>query len=115
MSLLEAMAAGCAVVATSVGGIPDVVRDGENGLLVPAGDTRALQEAIARLIADPALAKRLGAAARATIAARFTPERALDQLSEIYSSLGVSANEETGVRPGFRSRETPGLTPRSST
>ncbi|HYC36430.1 MAG TPA: glycosyltransferase family 4 protein [Usitatibacter sp.] len=98
MSLLEAMAAGCAVVATRVGGIPDVVRDGENGLLVEPGDTRALQAALERLVADPALARRLGAAARATIAARYTPERAMERLEQIYAGLGVA---KPGTVPAF--------------
>ena len=99
MSLLEAMAAGCAVVASRVGGIPDVVSDGDNGLLVEPGDTEALAAAIARLAADPALAQRLGERARATIAARFTPEPALQRLGQIYSSLGVT--KEPGTVPVF--------------
>ena len=90
VSLLEAMAAGCAVVASSVGGIPAVVEDGFNGLLVPPGDSRALERALARLIADPALAREMGRAARATIANRFTPERTVAQVEELYSELGVA-------------------------
>jgi len=95
MSLLEAMAAGCPVVATSVGGIPDVVRDGVNGLLVPLGDARALGEALRRLINDPQLARRLGDAARATIAAGYTVERSVERLGQIYTALGVP---QTGDR-----------------
>jgi glycosyltransferase involved in cell wall biosynthesis len=89
MSLLEAMAAGCAVVATRVGGIPDVVQDGANGMLVGARDPGGLAEAIARLLADPALAAKLGHAARATVARGHSPEAALRKLGEIYSDLGV--------------------------
>ena len=99
VSLLEAMAAGCAVVATSVGGIPDVVEDGFNGLLVPAGDSQALERALARLLADPELAREMGLAARATIANRFTPERTVAQVEELYSELGVGRD-----RPAPRPR-----------
>lgn len=91
VSLLEAMAAGCPVVASDVGGIPDVVVDGFNGLLVPAGDAGALARAMRRLLADPALAAEMGRAARATIASRFTPERAVAKLESVYSGFGINA------------------------
>jgi glycosyltransferase involved in cell wall biosynthesis len=90
MSLLEAMAAGCAVVATRVGGVPDTVHDGVNGLLVGAGNPAILAEAIARLLADPALARRLGRSARSTIARRHSAGAAVGRLGEIYSDLGVT-------------------------
>jgi colanic acid/amylovoran biosynthesis glycosyltransferase len=69
VALLEAMSAGCAVVASAVPGIVDVVQDGVNGLLVAPGDAEGLAAAIDRLLADPALAERLGRAARETAAA----------------------------------------------
>ena len=90
MALLEAMAAGCPVVASAVGGIPDVVADGVNGLLVPPNDPRALQAAIARLLSDPALARRLGAAARDTVASRYTVEKSVERVEQIYQSLGTA-------------------------
>lgn len=62
--LLEAMAAGRPCVATAVGGVPDVVQDGIDGLLVPHGDAGALARALDRVLADPALARRLGEAGR---------------------------------------------------
>lgn len=71
-ALLEGMACARPVVASGVGGIPDVVQDGENGLLVPAGDVVALAVAINALLADPAGRAQLGAAARQTVLARFT-------------------------------------------
>lgn len=89
MSVLEAMAAGCPVVATRVGGIPDLVTDGVDGLLVPPGDPRALAAALQRVLRDRDFAQRLGNAARQTIAKRFTAERSLERLEQIYAGLGV--------------------------
>jgi glycosyltransferase involved in cell wall biosynthesis len=67
-TVVEALAVGCPVIATSVGGVPEVVRDGENGLLVAPGDSRALANAIARLLSDDALRERLSAAAPGSVA-----------------------------------------------
>jgi glycosyltransferase involved in cell wall biosynthesis len=89
MSLLEAMAAGCPVVATNVGGIPDLVTDGVDGLLVPPGDPHALAAALQRILRDPAFARALGNAARQTIANRYTAERSLERLEQLYAGLGV--------------------------
>jgi glycosyltransferase involved in cell wall biosynthesis len=89
MSLLEAMAAGCPVIATDVGGIPDVITHGVNGLLVPVGDRDALALALHRLLVDRDLAAELGCAARETIRRRFTTEHAIERLDQIYSGLGV--------------------------
>jgi glycosyltransferase involved in cell wall biosynthesis len=61
LAILEAMSAGCPVVATEVGGIPEVVRDGITGLLVPPGDADALAEAILKILTDPERAKELAA------------------------------------------------------
>ena len=88
MSLLEAMAAGCAVVATRVGGIPDAVHDEVDGLLVPEGDTPALARALTRLLSDPELARRLGAAARESVASAHAPSQAVERLGRLYASLG---------------------------
>ena len=71
--LLEAMAAGKPVVASAVGGNLELVRDGENGLLVPYGDERALSEALVRLAAEPGLAERLAERARDEARARSWP------------------------------------------
>src|SRR5260221_3880926 len=89
VSLLEAMAAGCPVIATDVGGIPDVVADGVNGLIVPLRDRDALALALHRLLVDRRLAARLGREARNTIARRYTVEQALERLEQIYSAFGV--------------------------
>lgn len=67
-TVVEALAVGCPVIATAVGGVPEVVRDGENGLLVPPGDAGALGAAISRFFSDVDLRARLAAAAPGTVA-----------------------------------------------
>ncbi len=89
VALLEAMAAGCPVVATRVGGIPDLVTDGVDGLLVPPRDPEALANAIRRVLTDPTLARHLGSNARATVATHFSPERAMERLENVYLGLGA--------------------------
>jgi glycosyltransferase involved in cell wall biosynthesis len=71
LSILEAMAAGLPVVASRVGGIPEVVADGETGLLVPPGDPQRLAAAVEHLLADPPLRRRLGEAGRRRVAEHF--------------------------------------------
>ena len=99
MSLLEAMAAGCPVVASRVGGIPDAVHDGTEGLLVPAGDVAALAAALARVLSDRDLAARLGASAQVAIARRHSPAAAIDRIGRIYASLGLVPG--AGRAPAF--------------
>lgn len=90
LSLLEAMASGLPAVATAVGGVPEVVRDGVEGLLCPAGDRAALADALGRLTADPALRVRMGAAARQRVLDRFTIDHCLDGLLASYhASIGA--------------------------
>jgi glycosyltransferase involved in cell wall biosynthesis len=67
-TIVEALAVGTPVIATAVGGVPEVIREGENGLLVPAGDAAALTAAIARFFADDDLRRRLSEAARESVA-----------------------------------------------
>jgi glycosyltransferase involved in cell wall biosynthesis len=86
MALLEAMAMELPVAATAVGGVPDVLRDGVEGLLVPARDPEALARALETLVADPALRARLGAAGRATVAARFGAAAMQDRLFALYGA-----------------------------
>lgn len=85
--IIEAMAAGRPVVATRVGGVPEVVVDGETGLLVPPEDPQALAEAIRRVVRDPALARRLGAAGRRRAQAFFSAERMAEQTAALYREL----------------------------
>jgi glycosyltransferase involved in cell wall biosynthesis len=86
MALLEAMAWGRAIVATAVGGVPDTIADGEEGLLVPPSDPAALAAALARLAGDAGLRARLGAAARER-ARRLNAEEVTDRLDAIYREL----------------------------
>jgi glycosyltransferase involved in cell wall biosynthesis len=79
------------VVASAVGGIPEVVADGVSGYLVAPGDKVSLERALRRLLLDRALGQRVGAAARETARLRFSPERALPQLEDIYRALGLAA------------------------
>lgn len=86
----EAMATGIAVIATAVSGTPELVRDGEHGLLAPAGDAPALASAIARLADDAELRARLAAAGHARVRAEFTLERMLDRYEDLLHRV-VSA------------------------
>ena len=88
--LVEAMACGLPVVTTGVSGIPELVVDGVNGLLVPSEDPQALAEAIARLHRDPALAERLGRAAQAAVRERFDGERLAGRLALLFQPLVAS-------------------------
>jgi L-malate glycosyltransferase len=85
--LLESMAAGAPVVATQVGGTPEAIADGSNGVLVPPGDSGAMAKAIANLLADPEKARRLGAAARQSINERFSMERMVSATEQLYDAL----------------------------
>jgi glycosyltransferase involved in cell wall biosynthesis len=86
-SLLDAMASGKPIVATSVGGIPEVVVDGVTGLLVPPRDHHAMAAAIVRLLKDAALRDRMGAAARALVRKKFSAERMVQETLRVYERL----------------------------
>ena len=89
VTVLEAMARGRAVVATPVGGTPEVVADGETGVLVPPRDPRALAEEIGRLLADPELRERMGRAGRERVARHFSEEAMTRRVLEIYDELAA--------------------------
>lgn len=84
LAVLEAMFAARPVVASRVGGIPEAVRDGEEGLLVPPADPAALAAALRRLLLDPPLRQRLGRAGRARAEARFTVQAMTDRYERLY-------------------------------
>jgi glycosyltransferase involved in cell wall biosynthesis len=85
MALLEAMAFGLPVVATRVGGIPDVIEDGENGLLIQPDRTDELADALRRLTSDPGLRERLGKLARARVQGLASAEIVAERWRTIYS------------------------------
>jgi glycosyltransferase involved in cell wall biosynthesis len=84
--LLEALASGAGVVATSAGGIGSVVRDGANGLLVPERDAAALADAIRALLESPERRRALGEAARREVAARFGWDRVAERFERVYDA-----------------------------
>ncbi len=85
--LLEAMATGLPVIATTAGGTPEAVRHEQNGLLVPPDDARALADAIARLMTEPELHARIGAQGAADVQARWTFPRYIDRLERLYTAI----------------------------
>ncbi len=86
-ALVEAAAAGRPIVASDVTGCREVVRDGIEGLLVPRGDVDAAARALMRLVADPDLRARLGAAANARFRERFTEEAVIRTMTQLYAGL----------------------------
>jgi glycosyltransferase involved in cell wall biosynthesis len=105
--LLEAMALGVPVVATAVAGIPRLVRDGENGLLVEAGNVTALAGALSRLRDDTALRAQLGRAARQTVEARYSFRERMARIAALYDRVLNRPSSPNAPRPAFPSA--PGL------
>ena len=87
VSLLQAASAGVPIVASRAGGIPEAVRDGENGLLVPPGDVAALGAALAALLADPVRRRALGAGGRALMAREFSIDAMVEGNLAVYREL----------------------------
>jgi glycosyltransferase involved in cell wall biosynthesis len=84
---VEAMAMARPVVAAAVGGVPEIVRDGETGILVPPSDPAALAAAVRSLLDDPARAARLGAAGRARAQSRFSLTAHVDGVERVYAEV----------------------------
>jgi glycosyltransferase involved in cell wall biosynthesis len=87
VACLEAMAAGRAVVASRVGGLGQVIEDGETGLLVPPGEAAPLSQALSRLLGDPDLRQRLAKAGRARVLERHLPEQLVDAYAAMYERV----------------------------
>ncbi len=87
VSAIEALAGGRPVVATRVGGVPDVVRDGVDGFLVEPGDVDGMAERLSQLAADASLRHRMGEAGRASVHERYSVERLLDDVDRLYRRL----------------------------
>jgi glycosyltransferase involved in cell wall biosynthesis len=91
LPLLEAMAAGVPVISTDIPVVDEIVRDGENGLLIPYDDSAALARAILSVLDDPALRARLAAGGRRSLAERFDPQTLIERVVEVYRSVQQAA------------------------
>jgi glycosyltransferase involved in cell wall biosynthesis len=87
LAVVEAMASTRPVVAVARGGIPEIIRDGRDGLLIRDQDAEALTEALMRILKDPALAQSLGQAGRARVVEQFTPARQAARMAEVYRAV----------------------------
>jgi glycosyltransferase involved in cell wall biosynthesis len=97
--LVEAMAAGLPIVASRVGGIPDLIENGENGLLVPPADPSALAKAISDLLSDKKRRNRMGEAGK-KMCLPYSAEAMVQQIDDLYTDLleKYSNNQDTRVR-----------------
>jgi glycosyltransferase involved in cell wall biosynthesis len=87
LAIVEAMIRGRPVVATNVGGVPEIIDDGETGVLHEHGDSRGLARAIVRLIGDPQLARALGERAQRAVRVRFSEDQTLGAVCTLYDRL----------------------------
>jgi glycosyltransferase involved in cell wall biosynthesis len=97
IAVLEAMAASRAVVATTAGGLSEIVVDGETGLLVAPGDIEALARAILRLASSPESSARMGRRGRAVLEERFTVEAAIRKYEQLYEGLTTTSSRESSA------------------
>ena len=93
-SLIDAMACGKPVVATRVGGIPEVVADGETGFLVEPRDHGGMARALTSLLKDDALRRRMGEAGRARAQVRFSAGRMVQDTLRVYQRVAMHAHQE---------------------
>ena len=87
VSILEAMAYACAIAAAETGGIPQMITDGDTGLLVATKDAKSLQKGLESLLADAGLCRRLGERARKKVSEEFSIENNMEQLLKIYRKV----------------------------
>lgn len=108
-ALLEAMASGLAIIATAVGGTPEVITDEQNGLLVPSQDAPAMASLLRRLTQDAGLRERLGTAARRSVEQRFAIERAAAAWAGVYrtAAAGRPPLRRTGQQVAARTAHGP--------
>ena len=95
IAVIEAMASGLPVVATPVGGIPEMVEDGVTGFLVPVNDHQALAERLVQLLQSPELCRSMGCAGRARFEERYSADVVIQRLAEIYATLADCARRES--------------------
>jgi glycosyltransferase involved in cell wall biosynthesis len=103
-SVLESMAAGRATISTDVGGMREAMQDGVSGMLVPPHDVGAVVQAVDRLLAEPALARRLGAEGRRVVFDRYSIDRMVRSTERLYTSLLAekTAQRRWPFRPALR-------------
>ena len=89
-SAIEALASGCPVVATRVGGLPDIVQNGETGYLVPAKQPQALATAILKLIVNPQRAEQMGRSGQLSVREVFSMNRLVTDTENLYEELLTS-------------------------
>jgi glycosyltransferase involved in cell wall biosynthesis len=104
LSVMEAAAAGCAIVATAVDGTPELLADGRDGLLVPPGNPEALAQALLRLIADAGLRKALGEHVRQRARDEFDQARQIAATAALYLELGQARAARRGQVPAASCR-----------
>lgn len=100
VSMLEAMSHGLPIVATEVGGIPEIIEHGKNGLLVPIGDVESLASALTKLIKNPQRRQKMGKAAYQQVKENFNQQLISDKLSSIYRLI-LSQKLGKALSPGF--------------
>jgi glycosyltransferase involved in cell wall biosynthesis len=100
LAVLEWMAARKAIVASRVGGIPTILEDGEEAVLVPPRDSVAFADAIARLLVDPAERQRLGASAQRRQREQFRFDQTISTLENLYETLHAKALQDVGATGG---------------
>ena len=114
MAALEAMERGRPVIASAVGGLPEIVEDGRTGLLVPSGDVDALAGAILDLARDRARTEVMGAAGRARALSEFSQERCTDRIEALYRDALAAAGERR-LRRSSQARSSANAASRAST
>jgi glycosyltransferase involved in cell wall biosynthesis len=116
VAVLEAAAAGCPVVATSVGGVPEIIEDGTTGLLVPPGDPQAMADAILAMLTEPQRARQLATAAKKLVEREYSTEAWSKKWEALYvqevrrrSKRARRARLAPHARPGRRGTRTGGI------
>jgi len=115
MVALEAMERGRPVIASAVGGLPEIVDEGRTGLLVPPGDVEALARAIAELADDPARAASMGEAGRARALAEFSQDRCTERIAALYGTALAAGAERRFRRRSSQARSSANAASSAST
>jgi glycosyltransferase involved in cell wall biosynthesis len=107
IALIEAMALGCACIASRIAAVAEYMQHDVNGVFVPPGDSSRLAQAVCEVLADPARRGELGRAASTSVSERFRPQLAAERLAQLYESVLQPAgqrNSQPSVKPGTFSR-----------